>query len=151
MSSRAVTITTIAGAVVTVIGAIAVNGKGVADALAAFPKVLQAYSEGLPLGLTSSLLAFVLACLVWLTLRARLTIKSLGRDGRDFRADNFALATSLIVTIGQTVAAGRSDAYGLLTAGMMGMMTGLAAPWLMRGLRAWWCHAGDDDASPEQG
>lgn len=136
MSGRAVTVTTLAAAAATVIAALATNGTAALDALAAFPKVLSAYSEGLPAGAWSTCLAGLIASLVWVHARRRLVVKAGGNAGRDFRADNLALAASLTCTIAQTIAAGRTTAYDLLMAGMLGLMAGLLAPFAMRGLTA---------------
>jgi hypothetical protein len=149
MSGRTVTITTLAAAAATVIAALATNGSAAIDALAAFPKVLVAFSRGLPAGYWSTFVAGLIACLIWLHARRRLVVKGGGRDGRDFRADNLALVTSITCTLAQTIAAGRTDAYDLLMAGMLGLMAGLLAPFAMRGIAALICNARNDDATPE--
>lgn len=149
MSGRTVTVTTLAAAAVTIIAALATNGKAAIDAVAAFPKVLVSFSQGLPAGYWSTFLAGLIACLIWVHARRRLVVKGGGRDGRDFRADNLALAAALTCTLAQSVAAGRTSTYDLLMAGMLGLMAGLLAPFAMRGIAALICNARRDDGSPE--
>jgi len=59
-----------------------------------------------------------------------------GQDGRGFKADYLAYIAGIAAAVIQTVLGGRSDAYGLLSAGMSGAMAAALAVLLARGAAA---------------
>ena len=116
--------------IITVVGTalamLAMHGKGAVEALAAVPNMLNAWAQQLPLGVTSFGLAFALSMLVWMGAhRARFT-------GPHYNPDTIALCVSLLVTVGQQWAAGRSNAANVLTALILGLIAGLLVPYLCR-------------------
>lgn len=136
MSGKGITYGTLIAGATTIIATIAANGAGFAEALKAFPGVIQAYSKGLPFGVWSALLAAVVASVVWLNVRMRVPIKASGKDGRDFKADYLAYIGGVASAVVQTLLAGRTDTLGLLSAGMIGAMAAAIAVLLTRGARA---------------
>jgi len=136
VSGKGITYGTLLAGATTLIAVIGANGEGFATALKAFPEVISAYASGMPLGVGSSLLAFVAAVVVWLNVRMRVPIKASGQDGRGFKADYLAYIAGIAAAVIQTVLGGRSDAYGLLSAGMSGAMAAALAVLLARGAAA---------------
>ena len=136
MSGKGITYGTLLAGATTLIAVIGANGEGFAAALKAFPEVISAYASGMPFGVGSSLLAFIAAVVVWLNVRMRVPVKASGQDGRGFKADYLAYIAGVAAAVMQTLLAGRSDAYGLLAAGMSGAMAAAVAVLLARGASA---------------
>lgn len=116
--------------VITVVGTalamLAMHGKGAIEALAAMPTMLNAWSQQLPLGVTSFGFAMALSMLVWLGAhRAHFT-------GPRYNPDTIALCTALLVTTGQQWASGNAAVSALLTALILGLIAGLLVPYLCR-------------------
>lgn len=125
-------------AVVALLTALAANGEKAFAAIGGLPKVLQAFSQGLPFGLASFLAAFALATVVWWTADRRLHFGAGGSHGRDFRADNLSLVVGLAVTVVQTLVVRDTTAATLLQAIMLGILAGLLAPFAGRLGTALW-------------
>lgn len=120
----------------SVIGFIAVfalHGEAFLKALMAFPALLQAYSAGLPFGATSFLLSFAISALVFSTARRNFSCKT----RREFLAELLALVTALAVTLAQQYF---GDIPGttpkVLQATLLGLLAGLASPFVVRGMMA---------------
>ncbi len=116
--------------IVTVVGTalamLAMHGKGAIEALAAMPAMLNAWSQQLPLGVTSFGFAMALSTLVWLgARRAHFT-------GPHYNPDTIALCTALFVTMAQQWASGVTAVSQLLTALILGLIAGLLVPYLCR-------------------
>lgn len=120
----------------SVIGFIAVfalHGEAFFAALGALPTLLAAWSDHLPFGLRSFALSFALAALVFSYIRRSFVC----RQRREFVAEAMALSTALSVTLlQQYVATGVEDPApgALLQAVWVGLLAGLAAPFVVRGM-----------------
>jgi hypothetical protein len=136
MSGTGITYGTLFAGATTLIAVVAANGEGFANALKAFPEVVSAYASGMPFGVGSSLIAVVASVVVWLNVRMRVPVKASGTDGQSFKADYLAYIAGIAVAVIQTLLAGRTDTYGLLSAAMSGAMASAVAVLLARGAAA---------------
>lgn len=110
------------------------NLKPILDALAGLPKVLQAFSQALPLGTGTFFLVLLLAGFAWFKL------KQCGRS--EAVSESAALAVALALTVAlnaaMPAAAGMTPAASALKAVMLGVLAGLAAPYVFKLLAALW-------------
>ena len=136
MSGKGITYGTLLAGATTLIAVIGANGEGFANALKAFPEVISAYAGGMPFGVWSSVLSSIVSVVVWLNVRMRVPVKASGQDGRGFKADYLAYIGGVAAAVMQTLLAGRTDTYGLLSAGMSGAMAAAIAVLLARGAAA---------------
>lgn len=127
MIDRKATLLALAGAVGTVLTALATHGGDAIKALSGIPVMLQAWASGLPLGVWSFVLALVLATLVWVTAIRTLPIAPGGKA--PFVAANIlALVIGPAVTVAQQFFAATRTPGALLNALIVGLIAGLAAP-----------------------
>lgn len=120
-------------AIAAVLAALSAHGKAAVDALAGVPLLLQAWASGLPLGIWSFALALLLSVLVWAKVITLLPRTTAGRSAH-FASDTVALLTALAVAVTQQTLADGSPG-GLVSALWIGLIAGLLAPYIGRGLR----------------
>lgn len=119
--------------VVGFIAVFALHGEAFIKALMAFPALLQAYASGLPFGATSFLLSFAIAALVFSMARRNFICKT----RREFIAELLALMMALAVTLTQQYFGDvPSSNSRVLQATLLGLLAGLAAPFVVRGMMA---------------
>lgn len=120
----------------SVIGFIAVfalHGEAFIKALMSLPALITAYAAGLPFGATSFLLSLALAALVFSMARRNFRC----RYRREFFAELLALLVALTVTLAQQYfGAEPSTTPRVLQAVLLGLLAGLSAPFLVRGMMA---------------
>lgn len=125
------------------------NLKPIVDGLAGLPKVLQAFAKALPLGTGSFFLVLLLAGFAWAKL------KQCGRS--EAASESAALAVGVGLTLALNAAmpapSGMTPAAGALKAVMLGVLAGLAAPYVFKLLAATWRWlvrniVGDEDHPP---
>lgn len=111
---------------------IALQGKPFLEALAGFPGLLRAWSSSLPLGAWSFILALGVGMGAW-----SFAIHYLPHDKNDkpakFMADTVSIGVGVVVVLSQSW--GR-PAGEVLNSMWVGLLAGLAAPYLANGLRA---------------
>lgn len=124
---RKAALISICAALGTLLTALSSHGANALAALSGVPALLQAWASGLPLGLWSFFLAFVLATLVWVAAIRRLPV---GSDGKApfGQANVIALIVGLTVTVAQQYVSPVKSAGGLLNAVWIGLLAGLLAP-----------------------
>lgn len=127
-----------AAGIVALITVLAASGEKALATLSGLPKVLVAFSHGLPFGFWSFLASLAMASLVWLTADRRLHWGASGSHGRDFRADTMALGSALIVTMGQTLIVHGLTTATFFQAVMLGILAGLLAPYMGKLGTAMW-------------
>ena len=115
------------------IAVFALHGEAFLRALGALPALISAYSANLPFGLKSFALSFALAALVFSYIRRSCTC----RQRREFIAEAMALCTALSVTLLQQYLDPTTSSKTpsvLLSAVWVGLLAGLGAPFLVRGM-----------------
>lgn len=115
------------------IAVFALHGEAFLKALMAFPALVQAYAAGLPFGATSFLLSFAIAALVFSMVRRNFACYT----RREFFAEAAALLTALAVTLAQQYFGEiPSTTPKVLQATLLGVLAGLSAPFVVRGMMA---------------
>ena len=119
------------GALFTVLGT---HGAKALEALAGVPALAQAWAAGLPFGLWSSALAFVLSLLVWASAMKWLPMGA--NDKAPLAASGLLSAiTGVVITLSQLHVLYDPDAGQILNAMYLGLGAGLAAPFVGAFLR----------------
>lgn len=128
------TLVTVGTIVASILSAIAVHGEKALTAMAGVPKLFQAWADQMPLGAWSFMVALVLGTLLWLVAIVKLPQNNSQRQPH-FSADTITLFVAVSITVSQQALAARSPG-ALLNALCMGLIAGLAAPYVGRGIRA---------------
>lgn len=138
--SKIATLSTIAGVLATLFASLATNGEKTLAVLGGVPKLLAAWSSGLPLGTGSWLAAVAVGTGLWLYLLPRLPRAPDGSRAH-LKADNYAISAVIVLVLAQRLLAGITVGTGqLLMAFAVGIIGGFMAPWLGRVLRSVWIH-----------
>lgn len=125
MDRRAALISILA-ALGTLMTALATHGSDAITALAGVPVLLQAWANGLPLGVWSFVLASVLSILVWVAAIRYLPVVN---DKAPFgKANLIALSVAVAVTVAQQAVVPERTPDALLNAFILGVVAGLLAP-----------------------
>ncbi len=125
MDRRAALISILA-ALGTLLTALATHGSNAIKALAGVPGLLQAWANGLPLGVWSFAMASVLSILVWVAAIRHLPV--VAGKAPFGKANLIALSVAVAVTVIQQAMAPERTAGALLNAFMLGVVAGLMAP-----------------------
>lgn len=134
-ANKKATILTIGTVLVSIMGAVALHGEKLLAVMGGVPVMLQAWSSQMPLGVGSFTLALVLGVLLWLVAIVKLQ-PSPGARARHFSADTITLCAAILTTVGQQAMSDENSGGALLNALLLGIVAGLLAPYLGRGLRA---------------
>lgn len=131
---------TLGAVLASLMTALATNGEKTLAVLGGIPKLLAAWSSGLPLGTGSVFLAVVFGCGLWLFLLPRLP-----RTGEGGRAqlldDNIVILVVTAVVMAQQLIGTAPNTTGrVLMALMLGGVGGFVACWLGRVVRSGWVH-----------
>lgn len=117
--------------ILAIVAAIGANIKAIAEGMMGLWLVLLAFSDKAPLGLSSFLLSLILAMLIlppWrFIVRRRFSSIEADAELRRFIAGCIALLVALLVMLAQ---------LPTLQGGLLGIVAGLFAPWLLQGLQA---------------
>lgn len=119
--------------VVGFIAVFALHGEAFIKALMALPALLQAFSQALPFGATSFLLSFAISALTFSMVRRNFGCA----ERREFIAEATALLMALAVTLAQQYFGDvPSTTPKVLQAVLLGLVAGLSAPFVVRGMMA---------------
>lgn len=121
---------TIAG-FVALISAIAANGRAAIDAFGAALEFLMKLATALPLGVWSVLLSLTITTLAWAHLdRAAHLGPREKQPGHALSAESIALLLGVSITLAQTLVGWPKSAQQMLFALLLGILVGLAAPYI---------------------
>lgn len=110
----------------------ALHGRALLDVLMAMPDVAAAFAARMPLGAWSFLIA--LACAAGIYAFLLRWLPSCGNGHRPhFASESMAILTAMLAALVQQSS---SSPTHLMRAVLLGLVAGLAAPWLVRGLEA---------------
>lgn len=118
-------------AVGTLLGSLALHGKGVLDVLSAAPTALQAWTQGTAAGVLTGVGALLLAVLAWL--KERVSVEQCNQRVY-LSPDGLAFIVALAACVGSQLFASRTPG-DLFRAVFVGSIVGLLAPWVGKFLR----------------
>lgn len=110
----------------------ALHGRALVDVLLALPDVAAAFAARMPFGAWSFLLSMGVSAGLYAFLMRWLPLCGNGRRPH-FASESIALLAAMLASLLQQQSSAMSP---LMNAVLLGLVAGLAAPWLVRGLEA---------------